>query len=631
MSSCVRIKNMPDRPRLIKYLTAALLFLATFIIYIKTLCPVVPPWDSGELITAAYTLGIAHPPGYPLYVLLGKLFSLIPFGTIAWRVNLMSAFFASSAVTLAYFIILKLTRSALAGAVGSLFLAFSPIFWSMAVVAEVFQLNAFFAALTIYLLLMWKENKNFRWLLLFSFGYGLSLCNHHSMLLLAPGFLYFIWTNEKEVFFKFKNWAYLGLCFALGLLPYFYLPLRSLKNPYLDWGDPQTFERFWAVVTRAQYGSFRLDPAVQKSGSFLVQIKVYLGWLLQHFVFLGFFLGVLGMWDNIRNNRKLFAALLLLFLISGIGFMLMTNYPFDQPELRSYCLACMRKFMLLSFLIFSFWIGFGVSALEKWQSSKKIRIAIVVLLAILPLLALGSNYNKADKSGYYFAADMAENILLSLEQNSVIFPNLDTTFFSLLYLQGVEGRRPDVKIISTSQHKWRIYQIINQNPELVNLEIKAGRDGEKLIREKSESYPDGNVFLADVIQKNMGRIGLYSDTNQAPRIKPFCRRMAPNGLVYKILPDSSTRAKLANLEATEYLWNRYLFRSELPAADRRDHFAAEIAALYAESHNYAGIIYALSSQYENAEKKFKKSLLIDPGYSSPRLNLQRLRTIKKRP
>ena len=79
------------------HLYALFVVLATFWVYVKTLAPTVSFFDSGELISAAYTLGVAHPPGYPLYVLLGWLFSKLPIGNIAYRINRMSAFFASIA------------------------------------------------------------------------------------------------------------------------------------------------------------------------------------------------------------------------------------------------------------------------------------------------------------------------------------------------------------------------------------------------------------------------------------------------------------------------------------------------------------------------------------------------------
>ncbi len=91
-----------------RFVIPFLLFFISFVVYLKTLCPTVYVGDSGELIAAVYTLGIAHPPGYPLYCLLGKLFTFLPFGSIAFRVNLMSAFFASLTIVLVYLVVLKI-------------------------------------------------------------------------------------------------------------------------------------------------------------------------------------------------------------------------------------------------------------------------------------------------------------------------------------------------------------------------------------------------------------------------------------------------------------------------------------------------------------------------------------------
>jgi hypothetical protein len=111
------------------YLTAGVAAFFALIVYILTLGPTVTGEDSGELVSAAYTLGIAHPPGYPLWCILGHLFTYIPFGPVAWRVNLMSATFGSLTVFLVCLVGLKLTRNRIAAATGALTFAL-PESWS---------------------------------------------------------------------------------------------------------------------------------------------------------------------------------------------------------------------------------------------------------------------------------------------------------------------------------------------------------------------------------------------------------------------------------------------------------------------------------------------------------------------
>ncbi len=619
---------MRDRLRSIKYLIAAAVFLGTFIIYIKTLCPTVPPRDSGELIAAAYTLGIAHPPGYPIFTILGKLFTLIPWGSIAWRVNLMSAFFASATVTIAYFFIFGLTGSLLAAVAAPLLLAFAPFFWNLAVVAEVFQLNIFFVALTIYLLWLWKEKQDFRLLLLFAFTYGLSFTNHHTMALLAPGYLYFVWATDKTIYFRIKNWLMLGGCFILGLTPYLYLPFRSMADPYVDWGDPQTLDRFLNVVTRRQFGSMRLDPSLPQAAYTLemvmANLKTYFGWLLSQFIIIGFLLGLIGMVANYIKQRKLFIYFSLLFLFAGLFFVFMAAYPFNVPQYTMYCSAILRRFMLPCFLVFTFWIGLGIAQLERWQPIKKYKLALIILVALLPLTSLAIHYKKADMSKYYFVDDLIRNIFSSIKPNSIIFANADTSLFSMWYMQGVEGLRPDIRIVSSTPQTWRAERLMREAPKLMGLPDKPT---EAQIADKIASYPSGLHFFHDLIRRNANKIDIYSDLDDSQTFGQLFNLLAPNGLIFKFLTTTSIQSKINNLERTYSLWDKYQFRSPPASADMRDYPTRELLTFYAEGHNFAGMIYAMNGQYNKAGQEFMRAMTIYPDYPSARMNLNKLRGI----
>ncbi len=169
-------------------LLALTIFVAALAVYLATLAPTLT-WahdgaDGGDLITATWVLGVPHPPGYPTYVLLGRLFLLWPLGDPAYRLNLMSAVAAAGAVTLVYLIAIEITaanwrKHVLAATAGSaaLTFAFSPLFWSQAVIAEVYALNALFAALVIYLLLRWQRGAGWG-LPLAALALGLGLGNH---------------------------------------------------------------------------------------------------------------------------------------------------------------------------------------------------------------------------------------------------------------------------------------------------------------------------------------------------------------------------------------------------------------------------------------------------------------------
>jgi hypothetical protein len=146
------------------FLLGTVVFLGALALYWRTLAPSVATIfdDSLEFQVVCPTLGIAHPTGYPLYTLLGKFFTLIPIGDAAYRVNLMSAFFAALTVVVIYLIVRILTDGSLAALFASLAIAVSPVFWSQAVIAEVYSLNAFFTALVVYLLFRWEMNRRQR-------------------------------------------------------------------------------------------------------------------------------------------------------------------------------------------------------------------------------------------------------------------------------------------------------------------------------------------------------------------------------------------------------------------------------------------------------------------------------------
>jgi hypothetical protein len=610
----------------VKKWLALLIFILTLAVYIKTLCPTVAPRDSGELITAAYTLGVPHPPGYPVYTMLGKLFTFVPFGSLAWRVNLLSAVCAASAASLTFWLVAGLTASLLAGAVAALLLAFSPIFWWQAVIAEVFQLNLLFAVATIMLVIWWSQTKEFKRLLIFAFVYGLSFSHHHTMLMLAPGFLSFIWATDRTIFWQWKKLLSGFFAFALGLIPYAYLPIRSLANPYIDWGDPQNLPNFIQVVTRAQFGSMKLDPSLPNAAFTLsllfAQARTYLGWLFDGFVYLGTLVGLIGAAANYKADRRLFWFFLLLFVCSGPLFVLMSRYPLDDPFYYPYCSSMLSRFMLPSLLVFAVWIGYGITALLKWAPNRALKLATCYLLLATILLSFSLHYAKADKSRFYYVDDLVRNILMSVKQNGIIFGNSDSSLFSLWYLQGVEGLRPDVKIVSGTPHKWRAAQLLRRNPALVNVEPT-----ERAIAARVDSYPNGLAFLADIINTNSGKVPIYIDINSAPEFAPYFSRLAPAGLIYEILPTDSPKAKLVTVLRNKGLWGKYVFRSPLNSADLNDYFQYEIVNLYAEAYNFTGVTYAMNGRYAEAKKEFQSALSALPDYQNAITNLNKLKAL----
>jgi len=227
-------------------------------------------------------------------------------------------------------------------------------------------------------------------------------------------------------------------------------------------------------------------------------------------------------------------------------------------------------------------------------------------------------------SKYYFVDDLIRNIFSSIKPNSIIFANADTSLFSMWYMQGVEGLRPDIRIVSSTPQTWRAERLMREAPKLMGLPDKPT---EAQIADKIASYPSGLHFFHDLIRRNANKIDIYSDLDDSQTFGQLFNLLAPNGLIFKFLTTTSIQSKINNLERTYSLWDKYQFRSPPASADMRDYPTRELLTFYAEGHNFAGMIYAMNGQYNKAGQEFMRAMTIYPDYPSARMNLNKLRGI----
>ncbi len=211
---------------------AGIVFLLSFVVYFRTLAPTVSFWDCGEFISCAYIMGVPHPPGAPLYLLLGRIFSLIPWtADIGMRVNIISAISSALTIMLTYLIVVQLVRLwrgnpqthtdrfilYTAGIIGSLGFAFTDTVWFNAVEAEVYAISLFFTAIVVWLILVWNEKadnpSSDRYILLIAYCVGLAIGIHLLNILALPAIFLIIF------FRKFKlDWKNFGVFSAFSLL-----------------------------------------------------------------------------------------------------------------------------------------------------------------------------------------------------------------------------------------------------------------------------------------------------------------------------------------------------------------------------------------------------------------------------
>jgi tetratricopeptide (TPR) repeat protein len=410
-----------------------LALLIPSVVYLSTICPTVYLGDSGELTAAAFSLGIPHNSGYPLYALLGKLFCLIPFGSIAFRMNLMSSFFGLLTLWLLYSFILKITSSRAAAFVGALFTAFTPAFWLQTVPAEVYTLHTFFVALILRILWWWDEKREFYALVLFVFITGLSFGNHMQTVMLAPAVLFIVITGDKKALFNIKNFILLSVFFVVALLIYLYLPLRTEAGAAIHWGDPDNLERFLAHVTGSTH---REGYALNRTPLEYFHRTNETLWLVgsQFGVIL-----ILAFWGWVKFPSVRWRIFCLLVIIFDFGYTIFLN--FISLEVTAFGLPTSVLLAILS--------GLGVGqAIKACERSSRIGLATKKLVKgacyVLPAIPLFLNYGFCDQAQNYTAYEHALNIFRTTNQGSILILDGDNNFFPVLYGRIVERMRGDV-------------------------------------------------------------------------------------------------------------------------------------------------------------------------------------------
>ncbi len=458
---------------LIDWLVGAGFFGGSFLVYLDTLAPSVATIfdDSLEFQLVCYQPGIAHPTGYPLYTLLGKLFTFLPLGDVAYRVNLMSAFFASLTVALLYATLKLLTRQRAAAIVGAAIFAVSPVFWSQAVIAEVYTLNTAFVALMFCLLLAWPRiyeqpslprrsllSEPNTSLTVLALVYGLSLTHHRTMLLLAPAAMIFLVIVDRRLFTNARRLAKLAILFLAPLALYLYIPLRGITMSSLDGVYQNTLQGFITHITAGSYGIFLTENPMEQSR----ELPFYLTLLGAQFTWGGIILGALGLAWSFRKPK---VALLLL-----VSFVTITVF------VAGYQVPDIQVFLIPLFLVCALWIGNGFAAL--WELSadlghrfgvpqlRRLRHALYVLLLIggmmLPLDLWRANRGNNDLSRDWEVHDYGIDMLSQpLEKDAVIVGILGEMTL-LNYFQQTEALRPQLVTIPADRQDERLAVVRTQ-------------------------------------------------------------------------------------------------------------------------------------------------------------------------
>jgi 4-amino-4-deoxy-L-arabinose transferase-like glycosyltransferase len=487
----------------------ALVGLIAFGVYARTAGISIAWGDSPELTAAAANAGVPHPTGYPLYMILGHAFiRLVPFGSVALKMNLLSAIFAALAVALSYRLMVQITRSRAASVMTALAFAFSLTFWSQAVIAEVYALHMLGMTAVLTLVLTWDQRGDRRWLLAAAVTYGLCFTHHLLSVLLAPGLLLFALTSRhRGQFLRELRWTV--PLFLLPLALYLYLPLAALRDPPTDWGDPRTWDNFLMHVTGQQY---RRAMFTMSGAQLLQRVKEYSGIGLQglpghlpaQFTAPLLCLAPIGLWSLARHRRRLLALTLLVYLVT-------LGYAFN------YYIYDVEVYYLPAHLMVAVWVAAGLRQVGVWLGKLWRRIAVkpaqrralnVVVgtsLLVMPLSLLLSNWETNDHHDDWSALMYARAALATLKPNALLLSGDDNYYFPLMYTKFVENRRPDVILMS-------FYDLIR--PERARLATRQAARGLIVkLPPKFGVLPKGvtedNRLLEQILTDNVGRRPVY--------------------------------------------------------------------------------------------------------------------------
>jgi len=476
---------MPRNSSRITIIFAGLAFLLPLLVYIYTLCPTVPVGDGGELICAAHDVGIAHPTGYPLFCLMGRVFSLsLPLDNVARRLNLMSAVFASLAAVAVFFLAGELFRpvrstgsrtgsraGSWAGSTGgpglllttALVFAFSRTLWAHAVQTEVYALHAFLVAAVLLTVIRWRRTGDARLAYLGAFLFGLSLTNHTSAVIVAAPLLFVLARGRADRHLR-RHLPGLVLFFLLGISLYLYLPWRSALNPPNDWGDPESLRHLWDHLTARLY---RRHFVLAVPAAVVRNLRHYVSLLAGQFGPVVFLAGALGAVWQARRQPGLFTVLSLTW---AANLLLAASY--DITDIDAYYLP--------AHMVMSLWIGFGVYAaigrMASQLGSAGFRLLLSIVLLALVGTPLAANFSRVSQRGQTIARDYGLNILDTAEPDAILLSFSDSEHFPILYLHQAERVRPDISILSLTSTETQLRRLFG------SVEGLSGVSREHLLR-----------------------------------------------------------------------------------------------------------------------------------------------------
>jgi tetratricopeptide (TPR) repeat protein len=556
---------------------ATLVALGAFAVYAAGACRTIYVGDSGELVTAVYLLGIPHPTGYPLYVLLGKLWTLlVPAGSIAFRMSLFSAAVAALAGAGLFLVARRAGCDRPAALTGAGLLLFAPSFWGEANVQRVYALGALFVVAATAAALEWQRTRSTRWLAATAFLCGLGAANHTYMAVFGLAFGLHALAVEPAIRRAPRRLAAALGAFVAGLSPYLYLPLRARAAPALDWGDPRTLDRFLAVVTRRDFWDRRFLATPR---DLLVIAGDYLASFPVELTAGGAALALLGL--ALGGRRGSIAWLAGLAMLGNLAAMALHGSRSD--------LFVWHRYYVPSYALAALAAALGADAIAR-----RLPRRLPWLLLALPALQLVAGYGSFDRSRYRIAEDYGRRLLAALPPGAHLSATDDNILFVQLYLHFVSGVRPDVDLLQQGVG----------GASLAALHFDPEHD-----RLFFTHHPNWNLAALDVVPQGLAfevvRHGMARPVValEPPRLDGELDLRVPKDHLTSNLIGEFHYMRGLNFEASDFLRAEAEFERALVAAPQDEVLAYNL-----------GLIYARNGLYGEAVAAFEGSRRINPRH-----------------
>lgn len=552
-------------------------------IYLYTIFPVFKNDDSPETITSAFTLGIGHPPGYPLYTIAGKVFSMLPAGSPAFRINSFAIFLAMIVLLLSYFIIRQNLclifgyENKLLSFLSMFILAFSYIFWNQAIEAKggIYIMNLLFLTIMLYLSTELIKSFNNKYFYLLSFVFGLSLADHWpSMIILAPVFGYLFFKYRKK--FNANNIICVILLLLAGLSPYLYLPIRAMnENVFVFLARPVTWDDFWWTVLRGAYSE--TPPAT--AGLYMNQIKEFLLFFINNFSIISVLIFA-GGYALFKKNKEIF------FYYAAIFFVTTAMVVFYNRTPEEYIWA-VDIFLVPLLIISIIFIALGCRYIIDLIKIRKYQYALLLAVMVVTVY-LGTKSFRANNERYnYLSYDFGLNELATMEQDSFYIPLGDYYVLPLSYERVVQHKADDIKYATmyNLSHKWGINDFIRKYG---NVELQEHSLNRNIGNVMAKYFPASNIYFSYDYTKEM-------------KINTGNLRMKAKGLLFKAAGEKE--------KIPSGIFKLYSYRGIF---DTDNNYDKSLAELYAKKAAKQANDYYDMREYGDAAALFKYALLF-PG------------------